>query len=123
MTTRGEAKPATLPRNYPQACLLLLLAGGPAHGYELADRLRALGLAGLDTGALYRALRLMEQEGFVESWWEETSAGPARRTYWLTELGVASLETWAERIAETSRHLAMFLQRHGQVTKELAAAG
>ena len=122
MTTRGEAKPTTMPRNYPQACLLLLLAEGPAHGYELADQLRALGLASLDTGGLYRALRLMEQEGFVESWWEETSSGPARRTYWLTDLGVASLQTWAERIAETSRHLAKFLHRHRQVTT-LAAAG
>ena len=122
-TRRSKPEPPTLPRGYPQACLLLLLAEAPAHGYDLAERLQALGLASMDTGALYRALRAMEQEAFVESWWEETSAGPARRTYWLTERGEACLETWAVRISETSHHLALFLDRHGQVTKELVTAG
>jgi PadR family transcriptional regulator PadR len=122
MKSRTEASRPSLPRGYPQACLLLLLAEGPAHGYDLADQLHALGLAGLDTGALYRALRVMEQEGLVESWWEESSAGPARRTYWLTELGAASLQTWAAKISETSNHLSMFLHRHGEVAKELVAS-
>ncbi len=122
MRPQKADRTTTLPRGYPQACLLLLLAEAPSHGYDLAERLQAFGLAGMDTGALYRALRAMEQEGFVESWWEDTSAGPPRRTYWITEQGRTCLEDWAGRISDTSRHLRAYLNRHGQVTKELLAA-
>ena len=55
-----------LPRNFLRPCLLLLLREQPAHGYELLERLRTFGFA-RDPGGLYRALRGLEQDGFVRS--------------------------------------------------------
>ena len=77
----SEDVPSGLPRNYLRPCLLLLLAEGTSHGYELLDQVGALGLDRVDPGGLYRCLRSMEQEGLVRSEWAPSAAGPARRTY------------------------------------------
>ncbi|HUR23466.1 MAG TPA: PadR family transcriptional regulator, partial [Acidimicrobiales bacterium] len=77
----------TLPRHYLKPCLLLLLAEGPSHGYELLEHVRRMGIKGAEPGGLYRYLRAMEKEEMVSSWWEPSQAGPARRTYVLTEEG------------------------------------
>ena len=77
-----------LPRNYLRASLLLLIAETPAHGYDLLEQIAQLGLRNVDPGGLYRALRVMEQDGLVASWWEHSTAGPARRSYRLTDEGV-----------------------------------
>ena len=105
-TTRRDICPGTLdepqgglPRNYLRASLLLLIAETPAHGYDLLDQIAQLGLRNVDPGGLYRALRVMEQDGLVASWWEHSSAGPARRSYRLTDEGVEWLHAWAGRTA------------------------
>jgi PadR family transcriptional regulator, regulatory protein PadR len=103
---------AGLPRNYVRPCLLLLLAEGPAHGYDLLEQVGALGLHRADAGGLYRTLRAMEQEGLVESWWERSQSGPARRTYVLTAEGLDWLHAWAGALRETHRQLGEYLERY-----------
>src|SRR3954452_14462544 len=87
--------PTELPRHYLPACLLLLIGDAPSYGYDLRDRLAGLGLVQRDWGQLYRTLRGMEREGLVLSCWETSEAGPARRTYHVTERGAQRLEAWA----------------------------
>ena len=112
MKVAEEAGPAMLARNYLQGCLLLLLAEAPNHGYELLDQLAGLGLTHVDSGAVYRALRGLNDEGLVESHWEHSGHGPARRTYQLTDRGRDSLGTCAGNIATSSIYLRAFLARH-----------
>ena len=101
-----------LPRNFLRPCLLVLIAEQPSHGYDLIERLGSLGVAGTDPGGLYRTLRSMEQEGLVSSQWETSSAGPARRTYWLTDEGLDWLHAWAGTLRENRRVLSLFLRRY-----------
>lgn len=77
----AEAQATGLPRHYLRACLLLLVAESPAHGYELLAHVSDLGMTKVDTSSLYRTLRALEDEGLVESWWAPAGAGPARRMY------------------------------------------
>lgn len=98
-------------RSYLQACLLLLLGESPGHGYDLGEALSALGLRINDSGRVYRALRLMEQEGLVVSWWEEAVSGPARRMYRLTDHGGQRLEAFAALVCDSWRHLSGYLDR------------
>ncbi len=111
--------PAGLPRNYLRPCLLLLLAEHPAHGYDLLEHIPALGLERCDPGGLYRALRAMEQEGLVRSWWEHSEAGPARRTYALTEEGLDWLHAWAGSLREVVRLLGRYLRRYEAFAEDL----
>jgi DNA-binding PadR family transcriptional regulator len=80
------------------AWLLLLLDGHDTHGYELAGRL-AGECIGCDQSAVYRALRRLERDGDVTSFWAAPVAGPRRRLYRLTPSGRAGLEGLAGRIA------------------------
>ena len=80
--------------------ILFLLNRKPAHGYDLIQRMDEVDMPGPvpDTGAVYRKLRAMEEEGLVQSHWEESSPGPQRRVYRIAGAGRARLATWVEAI-------------------------
>ena len=98
-------------RNFLEPCLLLILRSGKSHGYDLRNELGPYGLEEVNPSLVYRALRDMETRGLVESEWDtETTAGPARRVYSITEAGRSHLKQWAEDLGETDRILHHFLE-------------
>ena len=78
--------------------LLAALQPEPAHGYAIAERLRARshGAFDLPEGTLYPALHRLERAGLLASRWSEVS-GRRRRVYQLTKSGQRAL---AERQGE-----------------------
>jgi len=72
--------------------MLATLQDGPAHGYAIAQTLRARsdGAFDLAEGTLYPALHRLERAGMVASEWS-TQAGRRRRTYRLTRAGEKAL--------------------------------
>lgn len=104
------------PRSFVQPCLLLLLMERPDHGYALVERLKSFHVAEGDPGTVYRALHALEVASAVSSTWGLSEAGPARRTYHLTDEGRSQLEEWAGSISETREALECFLERHSQGT-------
>jgi DNA-binding PadR family transcriptional regulator len=73
--------------------LLAALAHGPVHGYGVITRLRedSGGIFAMPEGTIYPALHRLEAAGFVAST-DEFVGGKRRRTYALTDAGVARLE-------------------------------
>jgi len=106
-----------LSRGYLRACLLLLVAEGPVHGYELLGQLRDLGLPRPDAGAVYRTLRSLDEEGLVRSWWSSSVAGPARRLYRITLAGSGCLECLTSGLEQNHGHLSCFLDRKRSLTR------
>jgi PadR family transcriptional regulator PadR len=113
----AEALPRGLPRNFLRPCLLLLIAEQPSHGYDLLERLGEIGYQRAEPGGLYRTLRLMEQEGLIESDWGTSQVGPRRRVYWLSEDGLDWLHAWAGSMRYTQRVLDGFLSRYDTVAR------
>jgi PadR family transcriptional regulator, regulatory protein PadR len=103
------------PRNFVLPCLLLLLREGPAHGYDLVEQLVPFGLSS-DPPVVYRNLRRMEAEGLVESAWDTSGKGPARRVYQLTGRGESHLEAWTVAVQYQRDVLDTFLHRHAGVS-------
>ncbi|MEN3010142.1 MAG: helix-turn-helix transcriptional regulator [Candidatus Bipolaricaulaceae bacterium] len=106
---RNPSQPCCPPgrvRGLAQPWILLSLAQGPAHGYELLARLAA---HELDPGALYRTLRSMEEEGLIRSFWDTSGSGPARRVYALTDAGWDYLRAWAVFLRRLRDELDRFL--------------
>ena len=101
-----------LPRNFLRPCVLLLVSEQPSHGYDLLERLGELGMSSTDPGGLYRLLRSLEREGLVDSAWETSDSGPARRTYEITEEGVEWMHAWAGALAESRRIIGDYLERY-----------
>jgi len=94
-----------------QPRLLLALAQKKNHGYELMEILSREGDSP-DAGSLYRTLRSLEEDGLVCSSWDTSNAGPARRVYELTDLGLDYLHTWAVDIRKTRQGLDDFLAEY-----------
>lgn len=95
--------------------LALLLHYGDSHGYTLMERLHEFGLGDFDTGAVYRALRDMEDEGWVSSNWDtEETQGPARRVYSLTQLGDQLLNTCILDLRKVRTQIDTLIQAYQQ---------
>ena len=91
----GPATPGWPPRDMLAPFVLLAVSMQRAHGYVIEDYLRALGLFGITMSTLYRTLRQMEKDGYLDSSWEPGPTGPARRVYTLTDAGRAGLDASA----------------------------
>lgn len=100
-------------RNLLRPTLLFLMHQGPAHGYDLADRLSSFGIENIDPSLIYRALRDMEEEGLIQSTWdEEKTQGPPRRVYSLTAEGNESLNYYLEDLKTTKDRIDQLLQAY-----------
>ena len=87
-----------------QPALLVVLAQGPLHGYELAKRIGEI--PGFldeqpDISGIYRLLKSLESRGMVISDWETAKGERAKRIFTLTDNGRRCLENWHETL---SRH-------------------
>ena len=100
------------PRKILRACLLLLLEERAGHGYDLLTRLEPLGFERSNPGRVYRALRWLENAGFVQPTWETTGVGPARRVYELSPSGRHALEISAPTLRRQAKSLDEKLARY-----------
>ena len=75
-----------LKKDLLELCLLQLLAGGDKYGYEVLTPLRAA-FPDTQESAIYALLRGLCREGCAETYQGQTSGGPARKYYRLTQAG------------------------------------
>lgn len=84
-------------------CVLLILSKQPAYASELIDRLKSAKLIVVE-GTLYPLLTRLKNDGLLAYRWQESTAGPPRKYYSLTEVGEAFLnqlsQSWDE-LADT----------------------
>jgi PadR family transcriptional regulator PadR len=71
--------------------LLHLLAQRESYGYEVVQRLHAIGLTGILEGTVYPALTRLEREGRLTTRLVASTSGPARKYYQPTKAGYAAL--------------------------------
>ncbi|WP_044575447.1 PadR family transcriptional regulator [Arthrobacter alpinus] len=87
MDRSSEPHDPQLLRGVLPMLILALLGERESYGYDLVERLRALGLVGLATGAVYPVLSRFERDGLLSSYTQKSQSGPARKYYLLTEQG------------------------------------
>lgn len=106
-------------RRLLRPAVLLLLAEKPAHGYELMERLRELGMAGsMDPSLVYRLLRMLEASGMAESSLDDSGAGPARKVYHLTPQGMEMLDMWMSGLEGMLETLQMLRERYHKLERD-----
>ena len=114
----GELEPCPRRiRRFLEPCLLLLLHDGDSHGYNLLDGLKQFGFdrVPVDPSLIYRTLRRLEAAGLASSHWDtDTSGGPPRRVYSLTEDGHTHLASWVADLRETVEVLERFIAAYSQ---------
>ncbi|MBV8155906.1 MAG: helix-turn-helix transcriptional regulator [Candidatus Eremiobacteraeota bacterium] len=118
--------PKGTPKNYLMAWLLVMLSDHSLHGYEITKELNEKFDIVTDAGTVYRALRQLERDGYISSWWDPKEQGPARRFYALTETGNEALRMWSEALHQYQTNLetffALYEHRHALSTVSIKGA-
>ncbi|MEE6257399.1 PadR family transcriptional regulator [Plantactinospora sonchi] len=76
-------------------CVLALLRHRESYGYELAQSLDGAGVGPIQGGTLYPVLLRLQRTGLVTARWREGAAGPARKYYRITPVGIETLQRTA----------------------------
>ncbi|KNZ69292.1 transcriptional regulator, PadR-like family [Thermincola ferriacetica] len=92
------------------AFVLLFLAQEPAYGLTLFNKMEEqMPHNRADSAAVYRALQELEKMGAVESYWDTSEPGPAKKWYKITRLGRKKLVEFKEDIEMKKKNLEFFL--------------
>ena len=83
-----EAIEIQLKKGALELCVLALLSKADSYAYEIASRLADS--IGMGEGTIYPLMRRLQTDGLVETYLVESSSGPSRKYYRLTEAGKAS---------------------------------
>ncbi len=80
-------------------CVLLLLKHGPSYASDIIQQLKDAQLLVVE-GTLYPLLTRLKNDGLLSYAWQESTQGPPRKYYALSELGEKFLEgldgAWGE---------------------------
>lgn len=74
-----------------ELCILNAIKGTSLYGYDIVRKLRELDALVISEGTIYPILSRLKREGFVRTTIRESSQGPARKYYELTEKGEQTL--------------------------------
>jgi transcriptional regulator len=106
------AKKADLLQGTLDLLILQTVAGGPIHGYGIAQRILVASkeLLHVQQGSLYPALHRLERRRLLKSEWRETGNGPMAKFYSLTAAGRACLREEKARWQQYAGAVAMVLE-------------
>ncbi len=79
-----------LRRGLLEFLILRIVASGDAYAADILERLRTTDFATRE-GTLYPLLSRMRREGLLDYAWQESTAGPPRKYYRLTDAGRSQL--------------------------------
>jgi PadR family transcriptional regulator, regulatory protein PadR len=83
-------------------CILEIISRGEVYASDMLDELTAAKMIVVE-GTLYPLLTRLKNAGLLDYTWVESSSGPPRKYYKLTEVGKTFLEqlrqTWLEVVA------------------------
>lgn len=98
------------------AILLACVTQGPAHGYDLVQRIKIVSedLLTVGEGRLYPALHRLEKAGLIEAEWVPQEGRPDRKVYSITEKGTQALEAKRSAWRRFSESVSRILSPNGQ---------
>jgi PadR family transcriptional regulator PadR len=76
-----------LRRGVLEFCILKVLGQGASYGYEIVSTLNGLGPLAAGESTVYPLLRRLKADGLLETFMQESPAGPPRQYYRLSGAG------------------------------------
>lgn len=93
-----------------ELCILSILSQGDAYPTEIIDKLKDTKLVVVE-GTLYPLLTRLKNTGLLGYRWEESTSGPPRKYYKLTEIGEQYLKelqlSWQELVEAVNKTIAL----------------
>jgi PadR family transcriptional regulator, regulatory protein PadR len=101
-----ENTKAQMRKGVLEFCILSTLSDGDAYPTEIIERMKLARLVVVE-GTLYPLLTRLKNMDLLSYRWEESSSGPPRKYYRLTETGTSFLReleaTWDELVASVEQ--------------------
>ena len=104
-----------LPKNFMTPWVLLVLKQWNIHGYLIMQYLSQMGFPEIDHATLYKELRRLESDGYIESEWQTDGSGPAKRVYKITDAGEELLLGWTDVVSGYQRMFNGFFDMYSEV--------
>jgi PadR family transcriptional regulator PadR len=109
MTLNSENAKLQMRKGVLELCILSILSQGDAYPTEIIDKLKETKLVVVE-GTLYPLLTRLKNTGLLSYRWEESSSGPPRKYYKLTEIGEQYLRelqiNWNELVDAVNKTIA-----------------
>ncbi len=77
-------------------CLLSIIEDEASYGYEMVRKLNERGLELASEGSIYPVLSRLQKQEMIEGYLVQSSEGPARKYYRMSEAGKSALARWRE---------------------------
>ncbi len=101
-----ENTKAQMRKGVLEYCILLVLDGKPLYASDIIQELKEAKMIVVE-GTLYPLLTRLKNDGLLTYKWEESTQGPPRKYYALTEEGKAFLnelhESWLELVEAVAK--------------------
>ncbi|MEA1902347.1 MAG: PadR family transcriptional regulator [Actinomycetota bacterium] len=83
----GQDRRTQLLRGVLDICLMSIIDEEASYGYEMVRKLRDRGLDLASEGSIYPLLSRLQKQGMIEGYLVQSSEGPARKYYRMTDQG------------------------------------
>ena len=97
-------------------CILHIISRGEIYASDMLDELTSARIMVVE-GTLYPLLTRLKNAGLLDYKWVESTSGPPRKYYILTDLGKNSLESLNETWHELAESVNAIVGRAGQQNK------
>jgi PadR family transcriptional regulator PadR len=109
MTLNSENAKLQMRKGVLELCILSILSQGDAYPTEIIEKLKETKLVVVE-GTLYPLLTRLKNTGLLSYRWEESTSGPPRKYYKLTEIGEQYLRelqiSWNELVDAVNKTIA-----------------
>ena len=90
----GQDRSTQLLHGVLDMCLMSIIDEEASYGYEMVRKLRDRGLDLASEGSVYPLLSRLQKQGMIEGYLVQSSEGPARKYYRMSDRGRETLEQW-----------------------------
>ena len=90
----GQGHKSQLLHGVLDMCLLSIIDEEASYGYEMVRKLRERGLDLASEGSIYPLLSRLQKQGIIEGYLVQSSEGPARKYYRMSDEGREVLGQW-----------------------------
>lgn len=106
MSVNSENTKAQMRKGVLELCILSILSKGDAYPTQIIENLKGTKLVVVE-GTLYPLLTRLKNTGLLAYRWEESTSGPPRKYYKLTQIGEQYLKelqtSWTELVEAVNK--------------------
>lgn len=92
----GQGHTTQLLHGVLDMCLLSIIDEQESYGYEMVSKLSERGLDLASEGSIYPLLSRLQKQGLIEGYLVQSSEGPARKYYRMSDEGRETLSLWRD---------------------------